>query len=197
MTLSLVQWSEACFIKQRKYHYQIATVPLIELHSPNQHFFLHCSRKRCLSSASGVCPRRNGSSGGSLGWWLVPTCHLVLMCSSAESQEFLNYSWDSLIWRANLTENGVSTDHLQLSPPQKVFFLIMIPLCSALDVSQSAGYALDRSTLLSLNRWEEAKNCRAGNGHLAQWAWPFKFISNTPPCFVFASANLLSPHKTV
>lgn len=68
----------------------------------------HHRRKCCLPCASWVRPRRNDSARGSLVWWLVPTCHLVLICSSAESEEFLNYSWDSLIWRANLTEYGVS-----------------------------------------------------------------------------------------
>lgn len=80
---------------------------------------------------------------------------------------------------------------------EKWIFLVAIPLCSATGISQSSGCALDHHMLSSVNRCEEAKNCEAGNGHLVQWAWPFEFISNAPPCFVFASANLLSPHKNV
>lgn len=82
----------------------------MELHSPRQ-LVPSCLPPPCqenLSRARWVRPRRNDSSRGSLVWWLVPTRHLVLICASAESKEFLNDSWDNLIWGATLTEFGLS-----------------------------------------------------------------------------------------
>lgn len=77
---------------------------------------------------------------------------------------------------------------------EKCFFNNDPPLLCSRHISVH-GYAIDLSMLQSVNRCEEAKNCKAGKGHLVQRVWPFRFISNRPPCFVLASANLLSPHK--
>lgn len=93
-------------------------------------------------------------------------------------------------------QSGIPTNHLQPSPPWKVGFFWSWSLC-ALSQASPKAVAVHGPSLSSVNRCEEAKNCKAGNGHLVQWAWSFKFISNAPPCFVFASTNLLSPHKNV
>jgi len=134
-----------------------------------------CSQK--LSSASNCLPFVKSAE-------VQEVRNLYATCKTVKTNQRNNLI---CIWTVLLTIFGLLLH-------EKCFFNNDPPLLCSRHISVH-GYAIDLSMLQSVNRCEEAKNCKAGKGHLVQRVWPFRFISNRPPCFVLASANLLSPHK--